>query len=82
MLPFAEAAAATATPSGIGMTGLGFTSSEIASNSFAAGIQAAIGNVGAGSGCAELQSIGASSGFITMAIGGMVYLLLGYLGFF
>jgi hypothetical protein len=52
------------------MTGLGFTSSGIAAASTAAGIQAGIGNVVAGSAFAVAQSLGALGAFVTMGVFG------------
>jgi hypothetical protein len=54
----------------------GFGITGIVDGSIAASIQSALGNVGAGSLFAGLQSFGASGGFITMALTGLSRFLL------
>jgi hypothetical protein len=66
------------------MTGLGFSSSGIAAASTAAGIQAGIGNIVAGSAFAAVQSLGALGAFAIMGlVGGIALLLFGaiYVGY-
>jgi hypothetical protein len=59
------------------ITGLGFTSSGIVASSTAAGIQAGIGNVAAGSLFAGLQSLAATGVVATVGIFGGVGLGVG-----
>jgi hypothetical protein len=58
-------------------TGLGFTSSGIAAGSAAAGIQAGIGNVVAGSAFATAQSLGATGVFAALGVLGPIGLVAG-----
>ena len=60
------------------LTGLGFGSAGIVGGTVAAGIQAGIGNVVAGSAFAALQALGAAGIFTTVGIaGGAVALVIG-----
>ena len=61
---------AIALGAGLGMTLLGFGTAGIAAGSVAAGIQACIGNVTAGSLFATLTSLGMQGVFTIMAAGG------------
>ena len=63
------------------MTAAGFTSSGIAAGSIAAGIQAGIGNVVAGSAFATLQSLGATSVIAGLGIAGGAVSVVGILGY-
>ena len=80
--PIVTSLAAGVGGTGTGLLAFGFTSSGIAAGSIAAGIQAGIGNVVAGSTFAALQSFGALGGPIVMvsiAIGFLVVLLVCYI---
>ena len=59
------------------VTGLGFTSSGIAAGSAAAGMQAGIGNVVAGSVFATIQSLAASGIIVTVGLTGGIVLVGG-----
>jgi hypothetical protein len=59
------------------MTTAGFTSSGIAAGSVAAGIQAGIGNVAAGSAFAFAQSLGATAVFTTALPVGIALAVVG-----
>lgn len=73
--------AAASVPTAIAVTTAGFTGSGVAAGSVAAGVQAGIGNVAAGSTFAALQSIGATGVIaaslpftvVAGAIGGLGY---------
>ena len=67
-----------ATVTGVGLTAAGFTANGIAAGSLAAGIQSGIGNVLAGSNFAALQSIGATGGFVAMALVGVIAFFLSF----
>lgn len=70
-------ASGTATLVGAGGTALGFTSSGIVGGSVAAGMQAGIGNVVAGSAFATAQSLGALGVLSTIGITGGLGLVAG-----
>jgi hypothetical protein len=73
----------TAAATGGILTGMGFTTSGIAAGSTAAGMQAGIGNVVAGSIFSGLQSLGATGVIAGVGIGGGVILVAGggFLGY-
>lgn len=60
-----------------GSAALGFTTSGVAGGSVAAGIQAGIGSVAAGSGFAVMQSLAATGALTTVGVIGAVVLVVG-----
>ena len=78
-----SAVSGVATVSSVALTGMGFTSSGIAAASTAAGMQAGIGNVVAGSLFATVQSLGATGFIATVGTTGVIGLGVGaaYLAF-
>jgi hypothetical protein len=65
-----------ATTAGV-MTGLGFTTTGIAASSTAAGMQAGVGNIVAGSFFSLAQSLGATGVYATMGLAGGIGLTIG-----
>lgn len=70
-------ASGVAVASSVALTGMGFTSSGIAAASTAAGMQAGIGNVIAGSLFATVQSLGATGVIATVGTTGVIGLGIG-----
>jgi hypothetical protein len=70
----AAATSGTIAAVGGGLTVAGFTSTGIAAGSIAAGVQAGIGNVAAGSAFAVLQSMGATGLIAAVGTGAVVAL--------